>query len=296
MEKLFAVLFLSALIGNTLEDDITAIRTEVVSSEGHSVTLSCKYSVKAQNLQWYRQDPGSAVQYLLLITDTKEPEVIEAKPPNPRLTAQLNQERNQVDLQISSAAVSDSAVYYCAGNNKPCFTAKPSFTGPKRKLTDAGKVSITGQKSIDEVDRAQYTFSDTVFTMLSLHCLLSIQFLSILTGVSCDKLTPIKNEEFSLEGSNITLTYTYSKAAVYNHYFFWYRQYPGKPPQFLISHSGTEPNKTAKDSTLSVKMSEDKTQVDLQISSAAVSDSAVYYCAVRPTVTGNNTTLYKNTS
>ncbi|KAK2896138.1 hypothetical protein Q8A73_015626 [Channa argus] len=59
---------------NTLEDDITAIRTEVVSSEGHSVTLSCKYSVKAQNLQWYRQDPGSAVQYLLLITDTKEPE------------------------------------------------------------------------------------------------------------------------------------------------------------------------------------------------------------------------------
>ncbi|XP_067330740.1 uncharacterized protein [Channa argus] len=132
--------------------------------------------------------------------------------------------------------------------------------------------------------------------MLSLHCLLSIQFLSILTGVSCDKLTPIKNEEFSLEGSNITLTYTYSKAAVYNDYFFWYRQYPGKPPQFLISHSGTEPNKTAKNSGLSVKMSEDKTQVDLQISSAAVSDSDVYYCAVRPTVTGNTTTLYKNTS
>ncbi|XP_067330847.1 uncharacterized protein [Channa argus] len=129
----------------------------------------------------------------------------------------------------------------------------------------------------------EYTFSDTVFTMLSLHCLLSIQFLLILTGVSCDKLNPIKKEEFSLEGSNITLTYKYSKAAVYTDYFFWYRQYPGKPPQFLISHSGTEPNKTAKDSGLSVKMSEDKTQVDLQISSAAVSDSAVYYCAVRPT-------------
>uniref|UniRef100_A0A3B3HE55 Ig-like domain-containing protein n=1 Tax=Oryzias latipes TaxID=8090 RepID=A0A3B3HE55_ORYLA len=79
-----------------------------------TVTLSCNYSVRAENLQWYRQDPGSAPRFLLLITDTKEPSVVEAKPPNPRLTAVLNQERNQVHLQISSAAVTDSAVYYCA--------------------------------------------------------------------------------------------------------------------------------------------------------------------------------------
>uniref|UniRef100_A0A3P9HY14 Ig-like domain-containing protein n=1 Tax=Oryzias latipes TaxID=8090 RepID=A0A3P9HY14_ORYLA len=79
-----------------------------------TVTLSCNYSVKADNLQWYRQDPGSAPRFLLLITDTKEPSVVEAKPPNPRLTAVLNQERNQVHLQISSAAVTDSVVYYCA--------------------------------------------------------------------------------------------------------------------------------------------------------------------------------------
>ncbi|XP_031177340.1 uncharacterized protein LOC116065853 [Sander lucioperca] len=114
MEKLTAILFCFTLIGNTMEDDITASSAEVFSSEGRSVTLSCTYSVKADNLQWYREDPGSAPQFLLLIIDTKPPSVKEATPPHPRLNATLNKEKNQVDLEISSAEVSDSAVYYCA--------------------------------------------------------------------------------------------------------------------------------------------------------------------------------------
>ncbi|KAL7386937.1 hypothetical protein ABVT39_015892 [Epinephelus coioides] len=128
--------------------------------------------------------------------------------------------------------------------------------------------------------------------MLSLqYCVFSLLFLYILTGVSCEELTPVKNEEYSLEGSTVTLSYRYSKQADGGDYFFWYRQYPGKPPEFLISHIGT---KNATKSGLSVTVSEDKTQMNMQISSAAVTDSAVYYCAVRPTVTGNTKTLYKN--
>nr|XP_046264485.1 uncharacterized protein LOC124069385 [Scatophagus argus] len=126
MEKLSAVLFCLVLVGNTLEDQITANRAEVTSSEGLSVTLSCNYSVKAQNLQWYRQDAGSALQFLLLITDAKEPSVVEATPPHPGLTVNLNEERNRVDLQISSAAVTDSAVYYCA--------LQPTVTGNTKTL------------------------------------------------------------------------------------------------------------------------------------------------------------------
>ncbi|KAL7386995.1 hypothetical protein ABVT39_016777 [Epinephelus coioides] len=131
-----------------------------------------------------------------------------------------------------------------------------------------------------------------LFNMLSLqYCVFSLLFLYILTGVSCEELTPVKNEEYSLEGSTVTLSYRYSKQAASNDQFYWYRQYPGKPPEFLIFHVGTQ---NATNSGLSVTVSEDKTQMDLQISSAAVTDSAVYYCAVRPTVTGNTKTLYKN--
>uniref|UniRef100_A0A3B3V6L3 Immunoglobulin V-set domain-containing protein n=1 Tax=Poecilia latipinna TaxID=48699 RepID=A0A3B3V6L3_9TELE len=99
---------------------------------------------------------------------------------------------------------------------------------------------------------------------------------------------------FSSEGSSATVSYNYSKAAVYDDYFFWYRQYPGKPPEFLISHTGTGTQTSQQLLGFSFSVSDDKTRMDLLISSAAVTDSAVYYCAVQPTVTGNTRTLDKN--
>ncbi|MEQ2289929.1 hypothetical protein AMECASPLE_038292 [Ameca splendens] len=122
---------------------------------------------------------------------------------------------------------------------------------------------------------------------------LSLLIASLLTGVSCDQLTPQEKEVFSSEGSFVSLSYTFSRRAM-NDYFFWYRQYPGKPPEFLISHTETGQQLQDPVPGFSCKVSADKTQMDLQISSAAVTDSAVYYCAVRPTVTGNTRTLYKN--
>ncbi|XP_071348608.1 uncharacterized protein [Trachinotus anak] len=218
MDRLTVMLFFSALVGNSLEDDITASSAEVFSSEGRAVTLSCNYSVKANNLQWYRQDPGSAPQYLLLITVAKEPEVVRAKPPDLRLTAELNEDTPHHPLEG-------------------------------------------------------------------------------VTHFSCEELTPVKTEEFSPEGSSVTLSYTYLRTgAGDDDSFFWHRQYPGKPGEFLISHLVSDTKLKQEMSGLSIKVSGDKSQMDLQISSAAVTHSALYYCAVRPTVTANTQCLYNNTS
>uniref|UniRef100_A0A8C1TF54 Immunoglobulin V-set domain-containing protein n=1 Tax=Cyprinus carpio TaxID=7962 RepID=A0A8C1TF54_CYPCA len=96
------------------------------------------------------------------------------------------------------------------------------------------------------------------------------------TGTHCDSVK-----------SFVTLSCSYSSARS----LFWYRQYPGSAPEFLvtITYSATEAKK------LSVILTkQEQKHVDLKISSAAVSDSALYYCALQPTVTGNTSALYKN--
>ena len=106
----------------------------------------------------------------------------------------------------------------------------------------------------------------------------------------------MKNEVNSVEEEAVTLSYNYSKTADANDYLFWYRQETGKPPEFLVSI--TKFDSSTKISTLnnrlSANLNDGGKKLDLHISSAKVTDSALYYCAVRPTVTGSPDTLYKN--
>uniref|UniRef100_A0A3B3DEZ7 Ig-like domain-containing protein n=1 Tax=Oryzias melastigma TaxID=30732 RepID=A0A3B3DEZ7_ORYME len=98
-------------------------------------------------------------------------------------------------------------------------------------------------------------------------------------------------EVIAAEGDSVTLNCTFE---IRSDYFFWYRQFPGKAPEFLISHFGTGKLMSNPVPGFSIKVSKGQEQMNLEISSPTVTDSAVYYCAVKPTVTGNNKTLYKN--
>ncbi|KAL2097867.1 hypothetical protein ACEWY4_007074 [Coilia grayii] len=109
---------------------------------------------------------------------------------------------------------------------------------------------------------------------------------------SADDIKSVKSNENAVMSENAMLSCDYTVSA-YN--LFWYRQYPGSAPEFLVqtaSIGGTRLRSDI-DHRMFVRVNEDKTQVFLEISSVQVSDSAVYYCALEPTVTLNRNMSYK---
>nr|ACI66320.1 T-cell receptor alpha chain V region CTL-F3 precursor [Salmo salar] len=101
-----------SVIGGSYEQTIEPNQQEVYAEVGSNVLLSCNYS-SAYSLLWYKQSPGSAPQYLLLILHSAGTGQ-RADSLDSHFSGKLNKEKTRVDLEISSAEVTDSALYYCA--------------------------------------------------------------------------------------------------------------------------------------------------------------------------------------
>ena len=114
--------------------------------------------------------------------------------------------------------------------------------------------------------------------------------LYILGCISANAITSNSAVVKTVEDFTITLSCNYSSG----NYLQWYRQYPRSEPQFLMSvYSSTEAQKPSSDPRLSGILNKEKTQIFLNINSAKLSDSAVYYCAMEPTVKQTDCLSYK---
>ncbi|XP_051554338.1 T cell receptor alpha chain MC.7.G5-like [Myxocyprinus asiaticus] len=230
----FSLWLISLLTGDVSSEGIAPISPNEFVSEGDSITLSCSYkgSATTDTLLWYRQYPKrSRPQFLYLVNEAKFEQP--ADPPIPGISTKINEEKNQIDLEISTTALTDSALYYCA-------------------------------------------------------LMPTVSYGNILANT----IISHGSEKQVLEGDSVTLTCNYS--ADPGSTFQWYRKYSRSAPEFLlyIYESGMKSEDIPPH--LTPRINKDTKQIDLEISSAAVTDSALYYCALKPTVTGNPTTLYKN--
>ncbi|ROK90082.1 T-cell receptor alpha chain V region PHDS58 [Anabarilius grahami] len=129
--------------------------------------------------------------------------------------------------------------------------------------------------------------------MIILFCLC---FISLLTGdASSEGIAPVSPKEFISEGKTITLSCSYNGSAGTDA-LHWYRQYPRSRPDFLFLVNEAKFKQPAEPPIpgISARLNEEKNHVDLEINGTALTDSALYYCALQPTVTGNTHTLYKN--
>ncbi|XP_023820704.1 uncharacterized protein LOC111949035 [Oryzias latipes] len=107
-----------------------------------------------------------------------------------------------------------------------------------------------------------------------------------------DKVIQPGGEVIAAEGDSLTLNCSFETAATYA-YLFWYKQEVNSYPKYMLKRFSTtkENFPEFKEDRFDAEL-KDKS-VPLKIQKLHVSDSAVYYCALQPTVTGNSKTLYK---
>ncbi|CAL1580817.1 unnamed protein product [Knipowitschia caucasica] len=97
------------------------------------------------------------------------------------------------------------------------------------------------------------------------------------------------------EGHTHTLICNFTTSLSTNSYLYWYRQKDDDSPKYMMQQT------TFGSGRYSSEFDESKfgavvvgKSLSLKMEAVDVTDSAVYYCALQPTLTGNTNTLNKN--
>ncbi|CAL9689533.1 unnamed protein product [Knipowitschia caucasica] len=108
-----------------------------------------------------------------------------------------------------------------------------------------------------------------------------------------DTVKQAAGEDRVREGHTHTLIYNFTTTGYSD--LFWYRQKDGDSPKYMMRRSTYDKGQN------SPEFDEPKfgaelvgNSLSLTMEAVDVTDSAVYYCALEPTLTGNTNTLNKN--
>ncbi|XP_069575345.1 uncharacterized protein [Brachyistius frenatus] len=236
--------FIALVSMNSIKPD----RPEQVVAERTNINLTCEYDGDINSIQWYQQHQTSRPEFLLYITEDGS-----IHPTRSDFSAHIDKTQKRVALEIISSKLKDSALYYCA--------LEPTVTGNTKTL----------YKNLWSKDNRINSTTSTIQVEIMLLLFIWMMIVSFQTGFSEDLLTLSEDVLTVLEGETVNFSCNYS-VSVNN--LFWYQQKSSSSPKLLISKY------SEKKERLSFEHEKQTKKFHLEISSAAVKDSALYYCAL----------------
>nr|AAR84218.1 T cell receptor alpha [Tachyglossus aculeatus] len=123
---------------------------------------------------------------------------------------------------------------------------------------------------------------------------LVILTLSLPGSVLGDSISTEEDRVSATEGESVTLRCSYSTTASSSVYLYWYRQYPGRGPEYILergARGSTYANTAAfAKERFSSTATDDSTS--LSIRELSLSDTATYYCALRDSGSSQNKLIF----
>uniref|UniRef100_A0A8C1B409 Ig-like domain-containing protein n=1 Tax=Cyprinus carpio TaxID=7962 RepID=A0A8C1B409_CYPCA len=98
--------------------------------------------------------------------------------------------------------------------------------------------------------------------------------------MTADQISPKETSVIKKEDEIVTLSCSYDTSSRYVR-LYWYRQYPNGEPQYLIFRPARSATTSGRSADPRFESTTSEKSTELTITGVTLSDSALYYCALR---------------
>ena len=110
LTPVFCIFFILSLWTGVSSQELEQSPRSLIIQEGEDFNINCSSSKTFYTLGWYRQKNGEGLSSLMMLQKSGEEKTHE------KITAKLDEKKQQTSLHITASQPSHSGIYLCAGD------------------------------------------------------------------------------------------------------------------------------------------------------------------------------------